>query len=409
MANEILNPPTDEETLILYKPEDDIASEIEDHIKNHPVAVELRSKSEFRESRPHLKMPASYRAQNLTGGTLMGPGRIVVPPYTWNEEGGKSLVSISYLGADLCGHPGIIHGGLLATILDEGLAGCCFPALPNKVGVTATLNINYRAPAMAGSFIVLRATTTKVEGRKAWVEGRIETLVGEGETPVILADASALFIEPRQAEVKLRNITWHEAALTRSERNELRKQQGFTVWFTGLSASGKSTIATALEQHLLHLGLAAYRLDGDNVRFGLNSDLGFSEKDRNENIRRIAHVAKLFADSSTIALTSFISPYIADRKVARELHAQAPKGSTDPAIPFIEVFVDIPVEVAEQRDPKGLYKKARAGEIPNFTGISAPYEAPENPEIHIRSDQLSVEESVAKIVEYLQKEGLVAR
>ncbi|KAF4630107.1 hypothetical protein G7Y89_g8039 [Cudoniella acicularis] len=201
------------------------------------------------------------------------------------------------------------------------------------------------------------------------------------------------------------NITWHEG-LSRHERNTLRKQRGFTIWFTGLSASGKSTIATALEQHLLHLGLAAYRLDGDNVRFGLNKDLGFSEKDRNENIRRIAEVAKLFADSSTIAITSFISPYRADRKIARDLHtaASTPK---DDSIPFIEVFVDIPVEVAEKRDPKGLYKKARAGEIPNFTGISAPYEAPEEPEIHVKSDQLSVEESVQKIVDYLNAKELL--
>lgn len=201
------------------------------------------------------------------------------------------------------------------------------------------------------------------------------------------------------------NITWH-ASLSRHERNELRKQRGFTIWFTGLSASGKSTVAIALEQHLLHLGLASYRLDGDNVRFGLNKDLGFSEKDRNENIRRIAEVAKLFSDSSTITLTSFISPYLADRKIARDLHAAASQ-SGDDSIPFIEVFVDIPVEIAEQRDPKGLYKKARAGEIPNFTGISAPYEAPENPEIHLRSDQLSVEESVAKIVEYLKSKDLL--
>jgi len=201
------------------------------------------------------------------------------------------------------------------------------------------------------------------------------------------------------------NITWHPS-LSRHERNELRKQRGFTIWFTGLSASGKSTIATALEQHLLHLGLAAYRLDGDNVRFGLNKDLGFSEKDRNENIRRIAEVAKLFADSSTIALTSFISPYISDRKIARDLHTAASQ-SGDDAITFIEVFVDIPVEEAEKRDPKGLYKKARAGEIPNFTGISAPYEAPESPEIHVRTDKLSVEECVAKIVEYLQSKSLL--
>ncbi|RQM06112.1 hypothetical protein DH86_00003349 [Scytalidium sp. 3C] len=201
------------------------------------------------------------------------------------------------------------------------------------------------------------------------------------------------------------NITWHPS-LSRHERNQLRKQRGFTIWFTGLSASGKSTIATALEQHLLHLGLAAYRLDGDNVRFGLNKDLGFSEKDRNENIRRIAEVAKLFSDSATVAITSFISPYRADRKIARELHASSSQGGDDP-IPFIEVFVDVPIEVAEKRDPKGLYKKARAGEIKEFTGISAPYEEPENPEIHLRADQLSVEESVAKIVEYLQSEKLI--
>ncbi|KAH8883962.1 adenylylsulfate kinase [Thozetella sp. PMI_491] len=201
------------------------------------------------------------------------------------------------------------------------------------------------------------------------------------------------------------NITWHPS-LSRHERNTLRGQRGLTIWFTGLSASGKSTVATALEQHLLHLGLAAYRLDGDNVRFGLNKDLGFSEKDRNENIRRIAEVAKLFADSSTIALTSFISPYKADRQIARDLHAQASQGGDD-AIPFIEVFVDIPLEEAERRDPKGLYKKARAGEIKDFTGISAPYEAPENPEITVRTDQLSVEESVRKIVDYLVEKGLV--
>jgi len=202
------------------------------------------------------------------------------------------------------------------------------------------------------------------------------------------------------------NITWHPS-LSRHERNELRKQRGFTIWLTGLSASGKSTVATALEQHLLHLGLAAYRLDGDNVRFGLNKDLGFSEKDRNENIRRIAEVAKLFADSSTIAITSFISPYIADRKIARDLHGAASQEG-DASIPFIEAYIDIPLAIAEQRDPKGLYKKARAGEIPNFTGISAPYEAPVAPEIHLRTDQLSVEECVARIMEYLYSQKLLA-
>ncbi|KAI9775467.1 MAG: Adenylyl-sulfate kinase [Geoglossum umbratile] len=216
------------------------------------------------------------------------------------------------------------------------------------------------------------------------------------------------------------------------------RQRGYTVWFTGLSASGKSTIATALEQHLLHLGFAAYRLDGDNVRFGLNKDLGFSEKDRNENIRRIAEVcgpqdkqsplpfplyalnataskshcmqvAKLFADSSTIALTSFISPYRADRKIARDLHNSASRDGSDDSIPFIEVYVEVPVEVAEKRDPKGLYKKARAGEIKDFTGVSAPYEEPENPEVRLRTDQLSVEESVAEIVKYLESQALLKR
>jgi 3'-phosphoadenosine 5'-phosphosulfate synthase len=200
-ANGFLNPPSDEETLSMYTPDDDISREVEEFIKNHPVAAEMRTKLEYSESRPHLKIPESQRGHSLTGGTLLGPGKVVVPPFVWSERGGKSLVSISYLGTDLCGHPGLVHGGLLATILDEGLARCCFAALPNKIGMTANLNINYRAPAPAGGFVVLRAKTTKVEGRKAWVEGRIETLVGEGETPLVLAEATALFIEPRQAAV----------------------------------------------------------------------------------------------------------------------------------------------------------------------------------------------------------------
>ncbi|KAJ4196424.1 Adenylyl-sulfate kinase [Fusarium falciforme] len=203
------------------------------------------------------------------------------------------------------------------------------------------------------------------------------------------------------------NITWHPS-LSRRERNQFRGQRGLTIWLTGLSASGKSTVATALEQHLLHLGVAAYRLDGDNVRFGLNKDLGFSEADRNENIRRISEVAKLFADASTIAITSFISPYKADRQVARELHAQATQGG-DEAIPFVEVYVDVPLEIAEQRDPKGLYKKARAGEIKEFTGISAPYEAPENAEITIKTHEKSVEECVAQIVDWLNEKGYLTK
>ncbi|EPQ30251.1 uncharacterized protein PFL1_02367 [Pseudozyma flocculosa PF-1] len=192
------------------------------------------------------------------------------------------------------------------------------------------------------------------------------------------------------------NITFHPGHVSYEERSSLLSQRGLTLWLTGLSASGKSTIATALEQHLLHLKKSAYRLDGDNIRFGLNKDLGFSPKDREENIRRIAEVSTLFASSTTITITSFISPYKADRQVARDLHA-----AHSPALPFIEVFVDASIEECEKRDPKGLYKKAKAGEIKEFTGISAPYEAPEKPEIHIDADKTSVEDAVRIITEYL--------
>lgn len=205
------------------------------------------------------------------------------------------------------------------------------------------------------------------------------------------------------------NITYHPSPVTPTIRSSLRRQQGLTIWFTGLSASGKSTIAVALEQALLRkpFGLNAYRLDGDNVRFGLNKDLGFSPADRTENIRRIAEVAKLFADSCAIAITSFISPYRADRDLARKLHeAERPGGES--GLPFVEIWVDVPVEVAEKRDPKGLYKKAREGKIPEFTGISAPYEEPLNPEIHIKADQTSVEDSVKIIVKYLQEKGYLS-
>lgn len=191
--------PTDEETLTLYNPPDETSREIDNFINTHPLAQELRRNPAFTESRPHLKIPEELRARNLTAGTLAGPNKIVVPPYVWSEKGGKSLVSIFYLGSDVSGHPGIVHGGLLATILDEGLARCCFPALPSGVGVTANLNIDYRRPAPANSYAVLRAETVKVEGRKAWVEGRIETLPEEGKEPVVLVEAKALFVEPKNA------------------------------------------------------------------------------------------------------------------------------------------------------------------------------------------------------------------
>ncbi|KJA29070.1 hypothetical protein HYPSUDRAFT_33594 [Hypholoma sublateritium FD-334 SS-4] len=196
------------------------------------------------------------------------------------------------------------------------------------------------------------------------------------------------------------NIHFHPGSSTPSERSQYLGQTGATIWLTGLSASGKSTIACALEQHLLHLAKFSYRLDGDNVRFGLNKDLGFDEKSRNENIRRIGEVAKLFTDSGCITLTAFISPYRADRNLARELHAQS-------SLPFVEVFVDAPLTVVEARDPKGLYKKARAGEIKEFTGISAPYEAPESPEIHIKTDEVDVAEAVRIIVDYIVAKGYI--
>ncbi|KZP34587.1 adenylylsulfate kinase [Athelia psychrophila] len=196
------------------------------------------------------------------------------------------------------------------------------------------------------------------------------------------------------------NITFHDGSVNAEERVELLKQKGVTIWLTGLSASGKSTIACALEQHLLHLHKFSYRLDGDNVRFGLNKDLGFDETSRNENIRRIGEVSKLFADSSCITITAFISPYKADRALARQLHEKSNLG-------FIEVFVDAPLHVVEERDPKGLYKKARAGEIKDFTGISAPYEAPESPEIHIKTDVTDVTGSVLIITEYLSSKGFI--
>ncbi|KAI0054967.1 adenylylsulfate kinase [Artomyces pyxidatus] len=194
------------------------------------------------------------------------------------------------------------------------------------------------------------------------------------------------------------NITFHPGSVDPAERNALLRQKGVTVWLTGLSASGKSTIACALEQHLLHLHRFTYRLDGDNVRFGLNKDLGFDEKSRNENIRRIGEVSRLFSDATCITLTAFISPYRADRALARDIHEKA-------GLAFVEVFIDAPLDVVEQRDPKGLYRKARAGEIKEFTGISAPYEPPEHPELHIRTAECDVTEAVRVIMEYLTGHG----
>lgn len=202
------------------------------------------------------------------------------------------------------------------------------------------------------------------------------------------------------AQQKATNITWHEGSVTPQQRHENLGQKGATIWLTGLSGSGKSTIAVALEQVLMQRGKHAYRLDGDNVRHGLNKNLGFSAEDRTENIRRIGEVAKLFADAGLITITSFISPYASDRDTVRQLHA-------DGGFPFLEIFVDCPLEEAEKRDPKGLYKKARAGEIKGFTGIDAPYEAPPKPELYLPTHQYSVADSVQAILKLLDEEQLL--
>jgi len=197
------------------------------------------------------------------------------------------------------------------------------------------------------------------------------------------------------------NITWHEGTVTRDERAACVQQTGATVWFTGLSASGKSTIAVAVEQVLIQRGHAAYRLDGDNIRMGLNKNLGFSAEDRTENIRRIGEVSKLFADAGVLCLSSFISPYAADRDAARALHNEA-------GIPFIECYVEVDLAIAEERDPKGLYKKARAGEIKGFTGIDDPYEAPASAELVINTGTMSLEASVAAVLACLEDRGLLS-
>ena len=176
-------------------------------------------------------------------------------------------------------------------------------------------------------------------------------------------------------------IHWHGGIVTREERFRALGVRGATLWFTGLSGAGKSTIAGALEQRLIGERIPCYRLDGDNLRTGINQDLGFSERDRAENVRRIAEIAALFADSGAIALVGAISPFRADRARARALHERPPREGAAIATPFVEVFVDTPLEACERRDPKGLYAKARAGEITGFTGIDDPYEAPADPEL----------------------------
>ncbi len=202
-------------------------------------------------------------------------------------------------------------------------------------------------------------------------------------------------------QMKATNITWHEGHVQRETRNQLLGQKGCTIWFTGLSGSGKSTIAYTLEHALVQRGRLAYVLDGDNIRHGLNKNLGFSAEDREENIRRIGEVAKLFADAGIITMTSFISPYRKDRDNVRLLHDQG-------NLPFIEVYVCTPIETCEQRDPKGLYKKARAGQIKNFTGIDDPYEPPLKPELMLDASRLSPEDAAATLLRYLAERKIIS-
>ena len=200
--------------------------------------------------------------------------------------------------------------------------------------------------------------------------------------------------------IKATNITWHEGHVTREHRQKLLRQEGATVWFTGLPSAGKSTLAFTVEHALIQRGQLAYCLDGDNVRHGLNQNLGFSQEDREENIRRIGEVAKLFADAGAITMTSFISPYRADRDRARKLHDEA-------GIRFFEVYVSTPIDVCEQRDPKGLYKKARAGELKQFTGVDDPYEAPLKPELTIDAGTSTPQEASVLVLAHLAKAGII--
>lgn len=199
---------------------------------------------------------------------------------------------------------------------------------------------------------------------------------------------------------KATNVHWQEGIIGRTERSAMLGQKGATIWFTGLSGSGKSTIAVAVEKALADMGKLSYRLDGDNIRLGINKNLGFTAEDRKENIRRVGEVSKLLVDAGLITLSSFISPYAEDRDLVRSLHNEAD-------MDFVEVFVDCPLAEAEVRDPKGLYKKARAGEIKNFTGIDDPYESPVNPELHLHSDTQSLEQEVSLILQFLKSKGLI--
>ena len=203
-----------------------------------------------------------------------------------------------------------------------------------------------------------------------------------------------------QNQTNIENIKWHNLTIDRNKLEKMRGHKGMVIWLTGLSGSGKSTLANALNEFLHNCGLSTYVLDGDNIRYGLCKDLGFSDADREENIRRIGEVANLFMNAGIITITAFVSPFIRDRNKVREII-----GSND----FIEVYCAADINICEKRDTKGLYKKARLGEIKDFTGISSPYEAPENPEIVVDTGSLNLNDSVKKIINFLKKENLLQK
>ena len=233
----------------MFTPVDDLSREINEHITQHPICQQLRSDPTWKESRPHLRIPDAIKSHNLTAGTLAGPGMLTVPPLYFNKHDGSEMIQIFYVGDSVSGHPGIVHGGFLATMLDEGLARCAFPAMQNKVGVTANLTINYRRPTMAGQFLCLRARTTKVEGRKAWAEGWIESLEDaeeEGVDGVVtngaegvkekakLVEASALFVEPKHAKVRTTGgISDEMLAMVGLVRSKSEKQNETTTELNG--------------------------------------------------------------------------------------------------------------------------------------------------------------------------------
>ena len=202
------------------------------------------------------------------------------------------------------------------------------------------------------------------------------------------------------SEHQPKDVVWQHGSVNREDRAGCLGHRGATLWFTGLSGSGKSTVAVALESTLHALGHHAYRLDGDNLRYGLNADLGFSQEDRAENVRRVGEVSALFADSGLLVLSSFISPERVDRERVRNLHLKS-------GVPFFEIHIDVPLEVAESRDPKGLYAKARAGEIPEFTGVHQPYEAPVSPELRLPTSELSIERCVDRVLQMLREQSVL--